>query len=143
MEKEVKSKIPQRTPTSAGARSRSKILYKMILLSVKYIPILISGIYLLNTVLSYYGIDWEGFSYIVQFLFIGFMYLSALGFKFCAYHRVFIHYIAVILVLNIIDYHWGIMLSDRSLFLMYLIITGIALFVALYLHQKCKNDYKA
>lgn len=119
-----------------GVKSRSRYLYKTMLGSVRVIPILISGIYVLNTALSYFGIDWEGFSYIVQFLFIGFTYISSLTLRFCRYHRVFIHYIALTLVLNIIDYHWGLPLSDRNLFLMYMIITGIALFAALYLHQK-------
>ena len=117
----------------------NKVLYKVILYSVKVIPMLISGIYLLNTVLSYCGIDWEGFSYIVQFLFIGFIYLASITFRFCVYHRLFIHYILLTLVLNIIDYHCGIPLSDRNLFLMYMIITGVFLFLILYFHQKCRK----
>lgn len=116
--------------------SSNKMLHKAVLIAVKSIPIIVSCIYVLNTILSYIGIDWEGFSYIVQFLFIGFAYLTSLAFKFCAYHRMFIHYITCTLILNIIDYHWGIMLSDRNLFLMYMIITGIFLLVILYLHQR-------
>lgn len=117
----------------------SKSLHKLVLYSVKIIPIVISGIYILNTVLSYFGIDWPGFSYIVTFLFIGFMYLSSIAFKFCLWHRVFIHYIFLTLILNIIDYHWGIPLSDRGLFLMYMTLTGIALFGALLAKLKCTN----
>lgn len=117
----------------------SKSLHKLVLYSVKIIPIVISGIYILNTVLSYFGIDWPGFSYIVTFLFIGFMYLSSIAFKFCLWHRVFIHYIFLTLILNIIDYHWGIPLSDRGLFLMYMTLTGIALFGALWAKLKCTN----
>lgn len=117
----------------------SKSLHKLVLYSVKIIPIVISGIYILNTVLSYFGIDWPGFSYIVTFLFIGFMYLSSIAFKFCLWHRVFIHYIFLTLILNIIDYHWGIPLSDRGLFLMYMTLTGIVLFGALWAKLKCTN----
>ena len=59
---------------------KSRSLHRAVLISEKIIPMLICGIYVLNTVLSYCGIDWEGFSYIVQFLFIGFIYLvSSLG----------------------------------------------------------------
>ena len=138
METEVKSQkeIPINAEVSLKNR---KLLYKAVLFSVKIIPILISGIYVLNTVLSYYGIDWEGFSYIVQFLFIGHMYLTSLAFCFCEYHRMFIHYIFLTLVLNIIDYHWGLPLSDRNLFLMYMITTGVFLFLILYFHQKCRK----
>ena len=132
----VEERFQKETPINAEERLRSKYLYKAMLGSVRVIPIMIAGIYVLNTVLSYFGIDWEGFSYIVQFLFIGFTYIASLTLRFCRYHRVFIHYIALTLVLNIIDYHWGLPLSDRNLFLIYMILTGIALFVALYFHQK-------
>ena len=119
--------------------SLSKSLYKIVLYSVKVIPMLVSGIYLLNTVLSYYGIDLELFSYVVQFLFIGLMYISSYAFKFCSWHRMFIHYILIILILNIIDYHIGIPLSDKGMVTLYIIIATICLFIALYLKLKvCK-----
>lgn len=137
MDLEVKSQ--KENVSNAEERLKSKFLYKAMLISVRIIPIIISGIYVLNTVLSYMGIDWEGFSYIVQFLFIGFTYIASLTLRFCRYHRVFIHYIALTLLLNIVDYHWGLPLSDRNLFLMYMIITGVTLFIALYLHQKCRK----
>lgn len=133
---DVEARCQKVTPTNVGESLRNRLLSKAVLCLVKVLPILISGIYVLNTVLSYCGIDWEGFSYIVQFLFIGFMYCASLRFKFCIYHRVFIHYILLTLVLNIIDYHWGIPLSDRNMFLLYMIITGVTLFIALYFHQK-------
>ena len=119
--------------------SLNKSLYKIVLYSVKVIPMLVSGIYLLNTVLSYYGIDLELFSYVVQFLFIGLMYISSYAFKFCSWHRMFIHYILIILILNIIDYHVGIPLSDKGMVTLYIIIATICLFIALYLKLKvCK-----
>ena len=119
--------------------SLNKSLYKIVLYSVKVIPMLVSGIYLLNTVLSYYGIDLELFSYVVQFLFIGLMYISSYAFKFCSWHRMFIHYILIILILNIVDYHVGIPLSDKGMVTLYIIIATICLFIALYLKLKvCK-----
>ena len=136
----VEEKYQKETPTNVAGSSRNKLLYKYVLYSVKIIPILISGIYVLNTVFSYFNVDWPGFSYIVQFLFIGFIYLTALAFRFCIYHRLFIHYIFVIFVLNIIDYHWEIPLSDRELFSLYIAITGIFLFLILYLHQKHRKQ---
>ena len=118
----------------------SKSLYKTVLYLIKIIPIVISGIYLLNTVLSYFGIDLELFSYIVQFLFIGMIYATSYAFKFCAWHRMFIHYILIIFILNIVDYHIGIPLSDRGMITLYIIIATICLFLALYLKFKiCKH----
>lgn len=116
----------------------SKSLHKILLYSIKAIPVVVAGIYLLNIVLSYLYVDLSFLSYIVQYLFILLMYLSSFAFRFCAWHRVCIHYILVVLTLNIIDYHFGLPLSDRGLFLLYGIITGIALFGALYFKfRKC------
>lgn len=102
-----------------GREALDKRLYKIVLYSLKIIPMVIAGIYVLNTILSYFYIDLPVFSYIVQFLFIGFIYSTSLAFKFCAWHRVFIHYIFITLLLNIIDYHWGLPLSNRGLLLLY------------------------
>ena len=129
------------TPLNVEEGLRNKLLSKVVLYSVKIIPMVVSLIYVLNTILSYYGIDWPGFSYIVQYLFIGFIYCASLRFHFCVYHRMFIHYITITLTLNIVDYHWGIFLSDRNLFLCYMVITGIFLFLILYYHQKCRRNH--
>ena len=138
MEVEGRPLKEKRIPTNAEVGLNSRTLHKFVLYSVKVIPMLIAGIYVLNTVLSFYDIDWPGFSYIVTLLFIGFIYLASFAFKFCKWHRMFIHYILLTLILNIIDYHWGIPISDRNLFLMYMIITGIFLFAILWLWRKCK-----
>lgn len=137
MHREVKSQ--KEIPTNVEESLRNKVLSKFILYSIKVFPVVISGIYLLNTVLSYCGIDWEGFSYIVQYMFICFMYIASLRFKFCVYHRMFIHYITLTLTMTIVDYHWGIPLSDRNLFWLYMVIAGIFLMIILYLHNKKHN----
>lgn len=113
--------------------SLSKTLCRIMLYSVKVIPMVISGIYVLNTVLSYFYIDLPVLSYIVQFLFIAFMLIASYAFKFCKWHRMFIYYILLILVLNIIDYHVGIPISNRGLLLMYVVITGMFMFYIIYL----------
>lgn len=72
-------------------------LYKVELYLLKIIPILLAGIHLANTVLSYYGIDIILFSYIgsVSLILLIFLYISSYVFKFCEYHRMFLHYIVV------------------------------------------------
>ena len=93
---------------------------------------------LLNTLLSYFDIDVPLLSYIggISLLPLLFLYLSSYVFKFCEYHRMFLHYVSVNWILNIIDYYWGIPVSNKSLFLLYMVITGIFLFLILYYHQK-------
>lgn len=117
-----------------------KGLYKLVVYSIKVIPMIISGIYLMNTIFSYFDIDLPILSYVVQFLFISMMYLTSFAFRFCSWHRMFIHYILIVFILNIIDYHIGLPLSDRELFLMYIILTTVCLFIMLYLKFRvCKH----
>jgi hypothetical protein len=127
--------------STAREASLSKTLCRIMLYSVKVIPMVISGIYVLNTVLSYFYIDLPVLSYIVQFLFIAFMLIASYAFKFCKWHRMFIYYILLILILNIIDYHVGIPISNRGLLLMYVIITGIFMFYILYLKFKRNSKF--
>ena len=123
----------------AVEESLNKSLYKMELYLIKIIPMLFAGLSLLNTILSYFDIDIPLISYIgsVSILTLMFMYLSSYVFKFCIYHRMFIHYTSLNWVLNIIDYYIGIPLSNRGLFLFYMSLTGIFLFLILYL----RNEY--
>ena len=105
---------------------------------IRIIPMLLALTALVNTILSYFGIDLPILSYIggVSILPLLFLYLSSYAFEFCECHRMFLHYVSLNWVLNIYDYYIGIPVSDKSLFMMYMIITGIFLFIILYLHIK-------
>ena len=114
-------------------------LYKIELYLFKIMPVCTALIILLNTVLSFWlGMDTPILSYIggVSIFTIVFFYLSSYVFRFCVYHRMVIHYIALNWIINIYDYYIGIPLDDRELFALYMIIAGIFLFLILFLHQK-------
>lgn len=119
-------------------RLRSKYLYKLVLYLIKIIPIITSVLFLLNTVLSYFYIDLEIFAHLcgVSFFSITFFYLASILFRFCLYHRMFIHYVTINWLLNLYDYYIGIPVSNRGLFVIYMMITGITLFIILYLKFK-------
>ena len=116
----------------------NKALYKIQLYLIKVIPMVMAFISLVNTVFSYYDIDLPILSYIggYSILTIVFLYLASYVFKFCEYHRMFIHYIVVNWALNIYDSYIGIPLNDRELLITYLTVTGIFLFIILYLYVK-------
>ena len=113
---------------------KSKDLYKIELYSIKVIPIILAGLCLLNTVLSYFYIDLPILSYIggLSLLPLLFLYISSYVFRFCTWHRLFLHYITINWILDIWDYYWGIPISDRGLFLLYIIISGLFLFLIFY-----------
>lgn len=93
---------------------------------------------ILNTILSYFDIDLPILSYLSSnsILTIIFFYISSYVFRFCEYHRMFIHYNTIMWILNIYDMYIGVPLDDRGLLSIYLIVTGIFLFIILYLYVK-------
>lgn len=113
-------------------------MYKLLILMLKYIPMLISLVYVLNTTLSYFYIDIPVLSNLAGMSILPwiFMYLSATVFRFCLYHKMFLHYILVTDIINIIDYYVGIPIEDLELLMIHGTITGLFLFVILFLYVK-------
>jgi len=119
-----------------------KNLYKLELLILKSLPILIALCYLINTILSYFKIDLIFLSIIggMSLLPIIFILVSSFVFKFCIYHRLPIYYIIISDVINYYDLYIGIPLSNRSLFIINMIIAGIFIIAIVMLKAKiCKQ----
>ena len=118
---------------------RSKTLYKIEIGLLKIIPMVLAGIYLSNTILSYFlDIDLIILSYIggISLLPLIFLYLSSYVFRFCIYHRVFLHYISINEIILILDTHIGLPISDLEYFCLQMSIFGLSLFLFLYLYVK-------
>ena len=116
----------------------NKALYKLQLYTLKVIPMVMAFIFWLNTLLSYLDIDIELFTYIggISFVTITYLYISSYAFRFCSYHRMFLHYILIIQLLEVYDLYVGIPVSELFNFILYQIISGVALFIILYLYVK-------
>lgn len=119
-------------------RLKSKLLYKIQLYLLKVLPMLIALAYLLNTILSLNGIDIPALSYIAGMSIIPliFMYTSSYVFRFCGYHRMFLHYIVVNDIINIYDLYVGIPLDNRELLNVHVALAGLFLFLILYSYVK-------
>ena len=117
---------------------RSKLLYKIELRLLKIIPMILAFTALLNSILSYFNIDLYILSYIggISIFTIVFLYLSLYVFKFCEYHRMFLHYVVVTWIINTIDYYIGIPINDLEYLCLQMIIAGISLFIILLLYYK-------
>ena len=111
-----------------------KNLHKILLLVIKTLPMLISVFYLLNTVLTYMGKNTIIISFIsgVYIIPLVFMYLCSMVFKFCFYHRMFLHYILICNIITYLDYKCKLPLTEFELLMLYMIISGISLFLILY-----------
>lgn len=116
-------------------KNLDKSLYKLEIFTIKTIPIVLALICFLNTLLCYLGIDLMILTYIggISFLTIGFLYLSSYVFKFCSYHRMFLHYILVVNIISYIDMEYEIPLSNFSLHILYTSLFLLFTFIFLYL----------
>ena len=75
---------------------------------------IISLFYLINTITAFIGIDIPILSTIsgMSLLTWIFMYIATIVFNFCSYHRMFLYYILIVDIINIIDYYISIPISD-------------------------------
>lgn len=124
--------------------SLSRVLYKAVIVAIKIIPILIATLFLVRSILSCMDVDVTWLSYLCGMSLIPllFMYLVSYAFKFCTYHRMFLHYIVVNDAINYIDYYIGIPLQYHELLRLHIIIAGIFLLLVIYYHQKWKKEQK-
>lgn len=113
-------------------------LYKIEVYLLKIIPVILALGDLLNTLLSLFNINAVIISYIggVSFLPLVFLYLSSYVFKFCEYHRMPLHFIVVNNIINIYDWYIGIPIGLIEMILLEVILVGITIFLAIYLHEK-------
>ena len=124
----------------AEEKLKSKMLYKIELLLLKTIPMLMALCSVGNSILSYLDIEVVILNYIggVSILPLIFLYLSSYVFKFCEYHRMFLHYLLITDIINVYDYHVGFPLDDLEYLCLHMIVTAISLFMVLYLYMKRK-----
>ena len=124
--------------------SLSRVLYKAVIVAIKVIPILIATLFLVRSILSCIEVDVTWLSYLCGMSLIPllFMYLVSYAFKFCTYHRMFLHYIVVNDAINYIDYYIGIPLQYHELLRLHIIIAGVFLLLIIYYHQKWKKEQR-
>lgn len=113
-------------------------MYKLELVCVKYAPMIISFFTIISILLSFIGIDISLYGNILGASLLSTipMYISSYVYRFCAYHRMFIHYLVIVHLIDICDRLFIIPVSDYNLLVLYLSITGICLFIILYLYLK-------
>lgn len=123
-------------------KNLDKSLYKLEIFTIKTIPIVLALICFINTLLCYIGIDLPILTYIggISFLTIGFLYLSSYVFKFCSYHKMFLHYILVVNIISYIDMEYEIPLSNFWLHILYTSLFLLFTFIFLYLKLNEQTD---
>lgn len=99
---------------------------------------LIALCYVINTLLCAADIDCPLLSNIagVSIFTWVFLYLSALVFRFCIYHRMFLWYILSSDTVNMVDYYVYLPIDDSEMYLVNFGLIGVFLFIILFLYVK-------
>lgn len=123
-------------------RLKSKFLYKLEIVGIKYIPIIIAVLYFLNTILDAFGIYQDIISHLtgISLLPWCFLLLSSFVFKFCVYHRIPLYYIAVNHIIALIDYYIDIPLNLEIWIVGHMLIAFVFILWAIVEHQKEKKN---
>ena len=108
---------------------------KLQLKVVRILPMLIAFIYVLSSVLNYFNIETMILNLLggMSLLPLIFLYIASFAFRFCSYHRMFLHYITTADIINYMDYVIGIPISDSNILIVILILFGLTCFIALFL----------
>lgn len=117
---------------------RSKYLYKVLLVVIKYMPLLIALLYAVNTFLCMVHIDIPIMSSIIGVSLSTwvFMLLCNIVFRFCICHRLFLYYILFVDLYSIIEYYFEISVSDGMYVAMHSLAIFLVLVLFLYFHVK-------
>lgn len=128
----------------------NKHLYKVNLFLLKLLPVIMCS----GLIIASYGATFQvitGFGIILQIVShylglviapIGFMYISSYIFKFCNYHRMFIHYIAIIELMNVTNWYFKIPITNDLYNGIQIIITILFLFLAIVMYIKKRKNIK-
>ena len=119
----------------------NKRLYKITIGVLKILPVLLSICSFLTVLCGLCGLRCDILSLVggVSLIPLVFLYLSSYVFRFCVYHRMFLHYVTINELINLYDYYIGIPLTNRGLFGLYLMVACVSLLYILYYYyeEKC------
>lgn len=110
-------------------RAITKLLYKVELIILKFIPMVLALMYFFNTILPYFNIDTRVLNYLggLSLIPMIFLYVSSYVFKFCFYHRIFLHYIVINYIISVYDEYIGIPLDNYN----YVVLNCLIMFIVI------------
>lgn len=119
----------------------NKKLYKILLTLVKYIPITLSIIFILQNTFVYIGITNPVLLYLggSSLIFIVLLYILSWVFQFCYLYRIPLHYVVGSNVIGLIDRIFKFPISNIGMLRLYFILFGIMLIVYIWCVYKNRN----
>ena len=128
----------------------NKDLYKVDLFLLKLLPVIM----VVSHIIASYGAIFQvvsGAAIVIQIVShylglviapIAFMYISSHVFQFCNYHRMFIHYIAVIELMNVTNWYFRIPITNELYNEIQVTITIVFAILALIMYIKKRRQIR-
>lgn len=111
----------------------SRAKHQLTMVVFKWLPAVMAFSYLFNVICAHLQVGWQVVTHYLGLVIapMAFLYIASYVFKFCWYHRLFIHYVAFVELLNITDYYIGIPISNTAICVVHYGVTAIFLIVAI------------
>ena len=124
---------------------KSKDLYKTTLVLLKILPMIMVLSYFIMLGSYYYAPEYLIIPHILGTVCtpLAFIYITSYVFRFCAFHRLFIHYYAFIDILNVSDHYLHPYFNEKVVTFIHeigtiiFIITAIIMYIYKYKRDKC------
>ena len=115
--------------------------YKLFLFINKYLPYVISLLYMVNTLLYFYGIDVQILSILAGMSILPVLYFISVSFtfKYCLYHRLPLYYVILNDVISWMEYTIGLPISDINYLILTLTLIFLTIIIATLLYLKEKK----
>lgn len=111
---------------------------KLLILFLRIIPMMLAALAFANTLFAYFEVDSEWIHYVggTSILTLTFLYLASYVFKFCEYHRMFLHYVVICNIISVYDVYYSIPVGDVQFLMLHLFLAFVTMVIVLILFLK-------
>ena len=104
--------------------------------TLKILPALMASSYLLSMITNYFGLGLQVILHFTGMVLapILFMYIASYVFKFCAYHRLFVHYVLITEILTTLKWYFPTVITSSILINTNAILTILLIIYAIGYH---------
>ena len=116
--------------------------HKILLILLKYLPVALGVEYFLATVLQYFDVEvgYLSYGFYIGLVPLIFIFVCSYVFKFCEYHRIYLYYIILNEVMNIINYNVELNITDTAFIRIHIIVFFIATLLTTILYLYGRKD---
>jgi hypothetical protein len=125
----------------AEGKLGNKTLYKIEIKLIRILPSLLALFLFIQSIFSAMNINLKFLSLLVETSYVSilFIYITSYVFKFCSCHRIFLHYIVINNLFNILNNCNILHFNKEELFVIHILLFSVFLLITLYLYYTPKR----